>query len=54
MAVYANSAVRFFHGTDKDVMETQIAAYILTLDATTHPVIGIFQLGDGVMVVAGA
>ncbi len=54
MAVYANSEVRYFEGTDPDVMETQIAAYLLTLDSTTHKVIAIFAFFTGVLVVSGA
>lgn len=54
MATYANCTVRYFHGTEPDTLETQIAAYILTLDTTTHPVIGIFAVHGGVLVVAGA
>lgn len=54
MAVYTNSSVRFFHGTEPDVIEATVAAYILTLDTTTHPIIAIVALWDGVLVVAGA
>ncbi len=53
MAVYTNSSVEYIQGT-KTNLAAAIAAYILTLDSTTHPVIGIFQYGAGVLVVAGA
>jgi hypothetical protein len=54
MAAFANCECRYFEGTDADVLEVQIATYILTLDSTTHPIISIFALYTGVMVVSGA
>ena len=54
MAVYGNSSVQYIEAGTKAALAAAIAAYILTLDSTTHPVLGIFQYGVGVLVVAGA
>jgi hypothetical protein len=54
MAAYANVTVRFFHGTDPDVMETQIDTYITALDSTTEKVISVFPFKDGIVIVSGA
>ncbi len=54
MAVYANSSVDYIEAGTKSDLAAAIAAHILTLDATTHPVIGIFKYGAGVLVAAGA
>ncbi len=54
MAVYTNTSVKYIEAGTKSDLEAAIAAYILALDKATHPVIGIFQYGAGVLVAAGA
>lgn len=54
MAVYAQSDVTYIEAGTKTDLAAKIAAHILTLDSTTYKVIGIFQYGAGVLVVAGA
>lgn len=54
MAVYATTDVTFVQATAITTLTAAIEAHIKTLDKTTHPVLGVFQYGAGVLVVAGA
>lgn len=54
MAVYTNTSVEYIEAGTKTDLAAAVAAYVLALDKATHPVIGIFQYGVGVLVLAGA
>lgn len=54
MANYGTSGAQFFHGTDPDKMAIAIAAWILTIDSTTHPILAMCPMADGVLVITGA
>ena len=53
MAAYA-VVVRFIHATAPDTMETQLDAYITSLDSTSGKIISIFPYMGGVFVISGA